>query len=419
MLRRPLRLSSAPAAALLSAKATQLPQATPAAEEGWWDHFSVLKDAEPIGRGSYAQRLATFEDWLTARGARFGDLALRLSPASGATRGQGCAGFAKRDLAVGDVVVDLPLDGCLLSAAAAKASAVGHIAAASGVDEHDGNLYLAVALLDLWAQQKAQRQQLGAPGDASRGLTDSVGAAGLSGCAVEAVGEAQYRTDFGPYLDVLPRRLPHVPLFWSPADLARLQGSPLREAVEVRRACVAADFANLQAEARRRLGAPTDAAAGPSRQRAGQASTGVALAGGPEGERAARVLLAATAADYAVAEATVCSRAFLVPRAGLGGRAAHCLVPLADMLNTALPHTCDVDFGTKLSTNSSSGSGSSSSSSSSSFSPSPSPSGTELRFVMACVRAVARGAQVHDSYGLKSNDRFLMSYGFSLDHNVR
>jgi hypothetical protein len=38
---------------------------------------------------------------------------------------------------------------------------------------------------------------------------------------------------------------------------------------------------------------------------------------------------------------------------------------------------------------------------------------------MACVRAVARGAQVHDSYGLKSNDRFLMSYGFSLDHNVR
>jgi len=106
------------------------------------------------------------------------------------------------------------------------------------------------------------------------------------------------------------------------------------------------------------------------------------------------------------------------------------------MLNTALPHTCDVDFGTKVrpvsaqSTSTDvSGSGAQGGGSSDN---SPSPSSpitssgsssasdsSELRFVMTCVRSVPSGAQVHDSYGLKSNDRFLMSYGFSLEDNVR
>jgi hypothetical protein len=113
------------------------------------------------------------------------------------------------------------------------------------------------------------------------------------------------------------------------------------------------------------------------------------------------------------------------------------------MLNTALPHTCDVDFGTKVrpisarpaaavaSRDSSSESPSSGgvhdddvdgardSAGSSSSPASSSNDNSELRFVMTCVRSLPSGAQVHDSYGLKSNDRFLMSYGFSLEDNVR
>jgi len=300
VLRRPLRLWNPLAPARFNTGADDSPRATPAASEGWWNSFALLHDAEPVGRGPYAQRLVTFENWLKARGARFDDLALQLSPASGTSRGQGCAGFAKRPLEVGDAVVDLPVDGCLLTATAAKKSAVGQIAATSGVDEHDGNLFLAVTLLELWTQQRAQPE----------GLPSFVS------------------TDFGPYLDILPRRLPHVPLFWDNDDLALLEGSPLRDAVEVRRACVATDFAKLQAEAQRYLealaqGHESTTALEPSPkqkqhdiQHHGNATKkgrrSVCAGDSKSVERAARALLAASTADYAIAEATVCSRAFLV-----------------------------------------------------------------------------------------------------------
>lgn len=293
VLRRPLRLWSTSELSRFSTAGDASFTAIPAASEGWWNNFSLLNDAEPVGRGPYAQRLATFEKWLIARGARFDDLALRLSPASGTSRGQGCAGFAKRPLEVGDVVVDLPVDGCLLTATAAKKSAIGQIASTSGVDEHDGNLFLAVTLLELWAQQRAQHE----------GLPNA-------------------STDFGPYLDILPRRLPHVPLFWDADDLASLEGSPLREAVEVRRACVATDFAKLQAEAQRYLealqeGDESATALETSSKQHQNSATSSERRSAHSGdskpvERAARALLAASTADYAIAEATVCSRAFLV-----------------------------------------------------------------------------------------------------------
>jgi hypothetical protein len=105
------------------------------------------------------------------------------------------------------------------------------------------------------------------------------------------------------------------------------------------------------------------------------------------------VLKNATPGDYAVAEMTVCSRAFEVAGAGRGGRSTHALVPLADMLNTALPHTCDVDFGTLMVDG-------------------------QLVFQMNALRDIPAGIQIYDSYGLKSNDRYLLNYGFSFEGNA-
>lgn len=38
---------------------------------------------------------------------------------------------------------------------------------------------------------------------------------------------------------------------------------------------------------------------------------------------------------------------------------------------------------------------------------------------MTALRNIAKGAQVHDSYGYKSNERYLLNYGFSFEDNVR
>ena len=39
-------------------------------------------------------------------------------------------------------------------------------------------------------------------------------------------------------------------------------------------------------------------------------------------------------------------------------------------------------------------------------------------FRMTALRDISAGEQVHDSYGYKSNERYLLNYGFSLEHNV-
>jgi hypothetical protein len=234
---------------------------------------------------------------------------------------------------------------CLVTSEAARRWEIGEMGAASGVDPNGGNLYLTLALLQLWAEQRA---------------------------AASGKGDCTALPFHAPYLNILPRRLPSWPLFWSDVDLGLLEGSPVLDQVTHRRSCIGRDWDALReaAEASRRT-VPRDARP---------------LCGLDE----------ASAGDYAVAELLVCSRAFSVPGAGSGGRADHCLVPLADMLNTALPHTCDVDFGTRDARPGGDCKGGAS---------------AEARaqegrvFVMSAVHPIKEGRQVHDSYGYKSNDR--------------
>lgn len=65
-------------------------------------------------------------------------------------------------------------------------------------------------------------------------------------------------------------------------------------------------------------------------------------------------------------------------------------MPLADMLNTALPHTSDVDFQCD-----------------------------GQNFTMTALRDINSGAQIKDSYGYKSNERYFLNYGFSFEENTR
>ena len=74
-------------------------------------------------------------------------------------------------------------------------------------------------------------------------------------------------------------------------------------------------------------------------------------------------------------------------------RTAWCL---ADMLNTALPHTCDVDFTTATIPDACSTSSGGTSTRTS--------SGSNKVFLMTALRDIAAEEQVHDSYGYKSND---------------
>ena len=78
----------------------------------WWDDFHLLR--EPSHAEPASARLATFERWLRAAGARFDGLALRADAATGV------AGHARRDLAAGEPVVSLPLD-CLIAVPDARA----------------------------------------------------------------------------------------------------------------------------------------------------------------------------------------------------------------------------------------------------------------------------------------------------------
>jgi len=306
---------------------------TLSAAPAWLEDFGLLR--EPSAHGSYAARLETFGAWLRSNGARFDALELRDGEAAGGSRGQGCAGFATADVPAHAPVVELPLR-ILVTSEAVRFSEIGRVGAASGVDDNGGNLYLTLALLQMWTEQQQHHHH--------HHHYHHKGGAG--------------EPFHAPYLDILPRRLPSWPLFWDDVDLNRLMGSPLVASVEARREAIARDFDALReaAEASRRAV--------------------------PAAERSLCALDSATAADFAVAELLVCSRAFLVPGAGAGGRADRCLVPLADMLNTALPHNCDVDFGMR-----------------------DGEVASERVFAMTAVHPIRRGQQVHDSYGYKSNDR--------------
>lgn len=167
-------------------------------------------------------------------------------------------------------------------------------------------------------------------------------------------GDASAPSFFAPYYAVLPRGLPGSPLFWGQCDLARLAGSHLAVQVAERRAAIAADWAAI-------------AAAAPA--------------------LAAR----ATEADFVWARAVVASRNFALV---LDGSRTDALVPFADMLNHRRPRQTSWGFNASL--------------------------GDDGRgaFVIRSLQPLHRGEGVHDSYGVKCNSRWLLSYGFTVWPNV-
>jgi hypothetical protein len=305
----------------------------------WLSDFSLLATQVPS-----AESLPQFEKWLTDNGVLYQDhLTIRDSCFS---HGQGRTCHAIKNIDASTAVVQIPLR-CLINSSEWKETAIGKIADASGIDTRDGNLYLSLALIQLWSNIK-------------EGLVSF----------------------HDPYVNILPQRLPHIPLFWPQDDLTLLEGSPLLKAIDARRKEILKDFSFIKkaVESKEFIGGQNDS---------------ILLA--------ATAIKSATAADFAVAEMLVCSRAFEVHGAGKGGRTTRCMVPLADMLNTALPHTCDVDFKV-LNVKEKDENG---------------KEKTEPKFVMHALHQLQMGQQIFDSYGYKSNHRYLLNYGFSFLNNER
>lgn len=306
----------------------------------WLNNYGLLRK-EIESPTDTMKLLATFENWLEKSGVSYKDYVSIKYSSDTNDGGRTC--HANKDIEASTPVIKIPLH-CLINSNKWKHTAIGDIASESGLDVQDGNLFLSLALIQLWSNQKD--------------------------------GSSLFH---GPYLDILPRRLAHIPMFWSDSDLLFLKGSPVLTAVETKRQEIVKDFKVLQDMAETKYKLSID---------------GV-IDADPFMQEAITAIKSATPADFAIAEMTVCSRAFEVCGAGKGGRSARCLVPLADMLNTALPHTCDVDFKVLNGDN------------------------NEKEFVMHAMQPLKAAQQIFDSYGYKSNHRYLLNYGFSFVDNER
>lgn len=210
--------------------------------DAWLTDFNIVRD---IPAGDFNKNLQTFEGWLLSKNARFGNVELRNSGT-----GEGCAAYARSSIPAGTPVISVPVE-CLVTASSARETVLGDIAASTGINENNGNLFLTLSLLELWSNPAHK--------------------------------------SFKPYLGILPRRMPWMPLFWSSSDLELLAGSPLQEEIGRRREALLKDFAGLQERA----------ASWP--QPPGSKSGAAVVS-------AASLLRAATPADFATAELTVCSR---------------------------------------------------------------------------------------------------------------
>ncbi len=153
----------------------------------WLNEHAVLKyehhSCDPLSR------LAAFESWLKAQGACFDDVALSKND-------RGFAAYATSRIPAQRQAISIPFK-LLISASAAAETPIGCIAQKSGVDSYDGNLFLSLALLNMWADQA----------------------------------EVGKEVMHGPYLDILPRRLSHMPFFWSASELSLMEGSPMLDEV--------------------------------------------------------------------------------------------------------------------------------------------------------------------------------------------
>eukprot|EP00939_MAST-03C_sp_MAST-3C-sp1_P000037 g37.t1 len=292
--------------------------------------FAVLRrggGSQVATFSTFSSELTAFEEWLRDGGALFPNLNIaEEQEGSGshlANKVGGRCVYASSPVAEDEAVLTLP-DRFLITPAMGADTPLGKIAKEIGMNDLNGNLFLALYILQ------------------DRHCAESFHA---------------------PYYDALPStyQMASFPAFWSEAERETLlAGSPLRNEILEQKRGNERDYRRLR-----------DA-------------------------DSSLVDSIATAEDYMWAELIVTSRAFLIePDDDISRQATnsfHAMVPFADMLNTALPHDCDVSFGMEKS-----------------------------NFVMRSTAPICEGVQVRDSYGYKSNGRYLLHYGFSYpdnrDHN--
>ena len=165
-------------------------------------------------------------------------------------------------------------------------------------------------------------------------------------------------SEFFPYVSALPtpENSTHFPAFWDEMERQELlQGSSLLEDIDQQIELNRADYINLLSSEHK--------------------------------DYVSRII--PSTQEFMWAELMVSSRAFMVTMSERTSEHTHVMVPFADMLNTALPHTCDVSFGME-----------------------------NNHFVMRSLHHIPRGAEVRDSYGYKSTRRFLQHYGFAFFDNL-
>jgi len=180
------------------------------------------------------------------------------------------------------------------------------------------------------------------------------------------------RSFFQPYYRVLPAAYPNMPVFWAPHELRWLEGSYVVQQAEDRRANIKADYEII---------CRAVAARGADGTGAGLGGAGAGGAGG--GLDFASI---ATLDEFLWARMVVASRNFGIV---VDGVRTDALVPYADMLNHSRPRQTRWLFDSR-----------------------------RRAFLIVSMQALHCGAQVFDSYGKKCNSRFLLNYGFAVDHNA-
>eukprot|EP00938_MAST-03A_sp_MAST-3A-sp1_P007135 g7135.t1 len=226
-----------------------------------------------------------------------------------------------------------------------------HVVATNDVDEGDIMLRLPRKML-ITPEMGETKTRLGK-------LAKRVGLDELEGNMYLMMYLLESRRDEGspffPYCDALPKLedSKHFPAFWDEKEREELlQGSSLLEDIDQQIELNRSDYDTLKKE-------------------------------DPEYVSS----LVPSSEEFMWAELMVSSRAFMVNKPD--GTIEHAMVPFADMLNTALPHTCDVSFGME-----------------------------DDHFVMRSLHHIASGSEVRDSYGYKSTRRFLQHYGFAFFDNL-
>jgi len=249
-------------------------------------------------------KFMVFEKWLLDNGAKFPKLELR----DYGDEVRGC--HAVQDVGEEEVIIEIPLR-CLITVEMGKDTDIGRAILSSNIElDAPKHIFLMVFML---------------------------------------LDRKNPKSFFAPYYDILPPTLNNMPIFWTPEELAYLQGSYMVTQIEERNAAIEADYATIC-------------------------------------KLVPKFTSISTLEEFKWARMCACSRNFGLIINGLRTAA---LVPYADMLNHYRPRETKWQFEDSL-----------------------------QGFTITSLQHIGAGAQVYDSYGQKCNHRFLLNYGFSVEHNV-